>query len=257
MRILSSAVAAFMLVFPAVPAFADEEAPPAQITVHGHAELVSDYRNRGVSLSGGNAAIQADISVHHRSGLYVSVWGSSVDRHVIKAVGVNGEAGIASTELHFNAGYAHSFGSTSIDVGGTYYVFPKTKRAGDQTSSDFVEIFAGVGQKLGIASLKATALYVPKQKALAFDQIGPKRDNLYLTSAFSLPVPKSPISLDAHYGHNLGSRGYGDWSMGASLDWKALTIGVHYVDTDGTFTSPSSTKNLGGATVVGSISAHF
>ena len=44
----------------AVPAFADEEtAPPSEFTVTGNAVLVTDYRFRGLSLSGGDPAIRA------------------------------------------------------------------------------------------------------------------------------------------------------------------------------------------------------
>src|SRR3990167_10424122 len=64
--------------FAAAPALAqDEEAGP--VTVTGSVTVVSDYRFRGVSLSGGDPAIQGGITVAHESGFYIGTWGSSID----------------------------------------------------------------------------------------------------------------------------------------------------------------------------------
>src|SRR3546814_10492448 len=49
------------------------------ITITGSAAVVSDYRFRGVSQTGEEAAIQGSIGISHESGLYAGVWGSSVD----------------------------------------------------------------------------------------------------------------------------------------------------------------------------------
>ena len=67
-------------VLAATPAFAqDEAAAPGAITVSGSVTLVSDYRFRGVSLSGGDPAIQGGIDLAHESGFYVGTWASSID----------------------------------------------------------------------------------------------------------------------------------------------------------------------------------
>jgi uncharacterized protein (TIGR02001 family) len=49
----------------AAPALADETDPPADVTVTGNVALVTDYRFRGISLSGGDVAIQGSINVNH------------------------------------------------------------------------------------------------------------------------------------------------------------------------------------------------
>src|SRR5688500_10708690 len=63
----------------ATPAFADEAAAPSELTVTGNVALVTDYRFRGISLSGGDVAVQGSINVNHSSGLYVGTWASSLE----------------------------------------------------------------------------------------------------------------------------------------------------------------------------------
>src|SRR5688500_12492758 len=61
------------------PAFAQdaEEAAP-EFNVSGNVALTSDYRFRGVSLSGGDIALQGGIDLTHTSGFYVGTWASSL-----------------------------------------------------------------------------------------------------------------------------------------------------------------------------------
>ena len=53
----------------ATPALADETDAPADLTVTGNAAIVTDYRFRGLSLSGGDFAVQGSINLNHSSGL--------------------------------------------------------------------------------------------------------------------------------------------------------------------------------------------
>src|SRR3546814_1722778 len=88
---------AFFLATAAVPAFAQDD--NSGITIAGSAAVVSDYRFRGVSQTGEEAAIQGSIGVSHSSGLYAGVWGSSID--LVAADGAD-----LNTELDFYAGYS-------------------------------------------------------------------------------------------------------------------------------------------------------
>ena len=63
----------------ATPAFADDGDAPSEITITGNVALTSDYRFRGISLSGGDAAIQGGMTIGHASGFYVGAWASSID----------------------------------------------------------------------------------------------------------------------------------------------------------------------------------
>src|SRR3546814_18863089 len=61
----------------ATPATAQDD--NSGITITGSAAVVSDYRIRGVSQTGEEAAIQGSIGISHESGLYAGVWGPGVD----------------------------------------------------------------------------------------------------------------------------------------------------------------------------------
>lgn len=267
MRFHTQICGALLLAATATPAFADETDPPKPITISGGATVVSDYRFRGVSQTDKNFAIQGTFTIAHKSGFYATVWGSSVDGYVTAAADPNGgSGGTASVELDLIGGYKKTVGGTTFDIGVLYYVYPKTKIAGDLTSSDFVEPYFSVSHTLGPVTGKATVNYAPKQKALALNQIGPARDNVYLSTDWSLGVPKTPVSLAAHVGHSFGPswlatdadgrKGYTDWNLGATYTRKAITFGLQYVETDARFVTPSG-KNAASAGVVGSVGVSF
>jgi len=244
------------------PALADETDPPPAITVNGSATLISDYKFRGISQTDGNFAVQGGATVSHKSGFYVSFWGSSIDDYVTMH-------GTPNQELDLIAGFKHSFGGATVDVGVLYYVYPGTRPGfpGDTSSSDFVEPYASLSYALGPVTAKGTINYAPKQKALALDQglsgLEPKQDNVYLAGDLSGSIPGTPVGLTAHLGHTFGpswlagyDKEYTDWALGATVTWKALTFGVQYVDTDTHFPTPSG-KDAAKGSVIGSISASF
>lgn len=259
MRFHTISLGALMLAATATPAFADDTAPPPPITINGSATVVSDYRFRGISQTDRNPAVQGGITISHESGFYVSAWGSSVDDYVTAS-------GQGHQELDLIAGFKKTFSGTTFDVGALYYVYPKTKLAGDNSSSDFIEPYVSVSHTFGPLTAKATANYAPKQKALSLDQgasgLLKKEDNLYLAGDFSAAIPKTPIGLTAHIGHTFGpswlsiGKEYTDWGLGATYTYKMLTFGVQYVDTDGDFITPSG-KNAAKAGVVGTIGVSF
>ena len=97
----------------ATPAFAqDEEGAESSLTVTGNVAMVTDYRFRGVGLSGGDFAIQGGLALNHTSGFYVGAWASSLED-----TPVYGEV-----ELDLYAGWAGDItDGLGADVGVTYY----------------------------------------------------------------------------------------------------------------------------------------
>lgn len=242
----------------ATPALAADEEAPA-ITINGTATLVSDYRFRGISQTDKNLAVQGSLTVSHESGLYATIWGSSVDAYVTASLR-------ASQEIDLIVGWKKTFGSTTVDIGALYYVYPKTKLPGDTSSSNFIEPYAAVSGTVGPVTAKASVAYAPKQKALSLDQIGPSNDNVYVAGDFSAAIPNTPLGLTAHIGHSFGpswlattGRGneYTDWSLGATLTYKALTFGLSYVDTDTSFISGISGKDEAASGVVATLGVSF
>jgi uncharacterized protein (TIGR02001 family) len=256
MRTFLGCFASLSAIMVATPALADDTAPPPAITINGTATVVSDYRFRGISQTDKNFAVQGSITVSHQSGLYASVWGSSVDDYVT-------QSGQAHQEIDLIFGFKKTFGGTTLDVGAVYYVYPKTKLVGDNSSSDYLEPYLAVSQTFGPVTAKGTVNYAPKQKALRLDQTtGNSNDNIYLAGDLSAAVPGTPISLSAHLGHTFGpswlaiGKEYTDWGLGASVTYKAITFGVQYVDTDGSFITPSG-KNASKGGIVGTVGVSF
>jgi uncharacterized protein (TIGR02001 family) len=242
------------------PAFADE-APAAtpDITINGTAAVVSDYRFRGISQTDRNFAVQGSLTLTHKSGFYLSVWGSSVDDYVTVT-------GTSHQEIDLIGGFKKTFSGTTFDIGALYYIYPRTSPAGDISRSNLIEPYVAVSHTFGPVTAKATVNYAPKQKALALDQgatgLLPNEDNVYIAGDFSGGIPSTPISLSAHVGHTFGpswfaiGKGYTDWNVGVSYTWKQLSLGVQYVDANADFPTPSG-KNASKAGVVGTIGVSF
>ena len=249
-----------LLLASAAPAYADDApAPTPEITVNGSATLTSDYRFRGISQTDKTVAVQGSITVTHTSGFYVTVWGSSVDSYVTAKF-------TGHQELDLIAGYKKTIGKVTLDGGVLYYVYPGAHLAGDTSSSNFFEPYFDISTTLGPVTAKATVNYAPKQKALGLCQGGcgdVAQDNVYVAGDFSAAIPETPLGLTAHIGHTFGpswlsiGTEYTDWSLGATVTWKALTLGVSYVDTDGDFITPLTGRNAAKAGVVASLTAAF
>lgn len=229
----------------ATPAFADETDPPADVTVTGNVSLVTDYRFRGISLSGGDPAIQGAINVNHSSGLYAGVWGSSLEDSDV----------YGSLETDFYAGWTGEVSpGLTADVGMTYYVYFN----GNVGDANYFEPYVSLTKTLGPVSAKAGAAYAWKQDALGGD------DNLYLYTDWTLGVPNTPVSIAAHLGYTdgvlspkvltgAGTGGGWDYSLGASYAVTSnLSASVSYVGVDG-----ASIDSLSNDAVVASLKYAF
>ncbi|WP_294328704.1 TorF family putative porin [uncultured Sphingomonas sp.] len=256
--------------------------PPASITVSGSAAVASDYRFRGVSQSDQEMAVQGGITIAHDSGAYIGTWASNLAGW--------GTFGGANMELDLIAGYKTAIADrATLDVGLTWYVYP-----GGADKTDFAEPYAKLTGTAGPATLTAGVAYAPKQKAIGkwyatgadaargvYTRPGAKDDNLYLWGDGALPVTGTPITAKAHIGHSWGQDGLGpnatavsptgsywDWSLGADVTYRNLTLNVSYVDTDisnrdAAYLRPSFSRgqdgsgNIAGGTVVVALTAAF
>ena len=192
----------------ATPALADETDPPSEFTISGNAAIVSDYRFRGLSLSGGDVAIQGSIGVNHSSGFYVGTWASSMEDSAV----------YGHTEVDVYAGWTGEIASgLTADVGLLYYVYPNGK-VGD---ANVFEPYASLTAAIGPATAKFGVAYAWDQDSLGGD------DNLYLFTDIGAGIPDTPVSLSAHLGYTdgalspklltgSGTGGGFDWSLGAT-----------------------------------------
>lgn len=255
MRTSITGLTALAITMLATPAYAQDEAPAEEssITLSGSAALVSDYRFRGISQTDREFAIQGGLSLSHDSGFYVSVWGSSIDDYV---------AGGSDQEIDFVAGWKKTFdGGTTLDIGVLYYYYPGAEDIFPGYDSDFFEPYISVSHTLGPVTGKLTANYAPKSNALSIG--AGKEDNLYIGADLSAGIPNTPLTIAGHFGHSFGPSfltigdEYSDWSVTASYTWKNLTLGLAYVDADGSAFNPISGKNIAKGGVVASLGVYF
>ncbi|MBY0583084.1 MAG: TorF family putative porin [Sphingomonas sp.] len=249
-----------------------ETAPPADFTVTGAAALVTDYRFRGVSQSDEDFALQAGVTVSHKSGLYAGVWASNLAGW--------GTFGGPNLELDLIAGYKTALAGGTVDVGLTWYTYP-----GGADQTDFAEPYVKLSGTLGPASLLAGVAYAPPQRSLGnfsntpFSR-GQKQDNVYVWGDATIGIPKTRFTTRAHIGHSNGNPGLGpngtsvtptgeywDWSLGADYTRGPFIFGVTYTDTDITtaesayllpnFSSTKDGSSIAGPQVVFSVTVGF
>ena len=230
----------------AVPAFADEEtAPPSEFTVTGNAVLVTDYRFRGLSLSGGDPAIQGSINLNHSSGFYVGTWASSLEDSPV----------YGNMEIDVYGGWTGEVTSgLTADAGLVYYVYPNGK-VGD---GNYFEPYASLSTTFGPATAKVGVAYAWKQNSLGSD------DNLYVYTDLGAGIPDTPISVSAHLGYTDGALspklltlestdGGFDYSVGATYNiTKNLSAGVSYIGVEG-----NSIDSFSNDSVVGMLKLSF
>lgn len=240
---VSLAAAGLTIATPALAQSEDEAA--SAFTTSANVALTTDYRFRGVSLSGGDPAVQGGFDVAHESGFYVGTWASSI----------SGGPSYGDLELDIYAGWSGNLSdAVSVDVGVLYYLYP-TESLGLDT--DYIEPYASVGVNFGPAEATFGVAYAPKQDSLGGD------DNLYLYTDVGVGIPNTPISLSGHLGYTDGSLAPPllagtaddtgiDWSIGASVSQGNFELGVAYMGVEG-----PSIDGFTDDAVVATISASF
>jgi uncharacterized protein (TIGR02001 family) len=250
-------LAAFVLpaaAFAAAPALADDAAAKP-LTVTGSVTLVTDYRFRGVSLSGGDPAIQGGITVTHKSGLYVGTWSSSIDD--------GGTDFYGDQELDLFGGWSGNVAEgVGLDAGLLYYAYPSNAKG---VKAEFFEPYATLSGTIGPVQAKLGVNYAWDQAAIG------SQDNLYVHSELSAGIPRTPLTLSAHLGYNSGplspdytlglssDKTAWDWSIGASATVLGhLTLGVSYVGVEANAIKAAGlSDNFTNNTVVGSLGLSF
>lgn len=192
------------------------------ITLSGNVALVTEYRFRGVDLSGGEIAIQGGVDLAYDSGFYAGTWASSLDEDTV---------GYGSTEVDFYAGFGGNLAEgVSFDIGGIVYMYPDAG-AGD---FDYYEFYGSVGFGFGPAEATVGVAYAPDQDSLG------DSDNFYIYTDLAAGIPDTPISLTAHLGYTDGFLTFTDdgkafdWSIGLDVAVGGpVSIGVSYVGAEG------------------------
>ena len=230
----------------AMPAPAAAATLPNGFTLSGEAAIVSDYRFRGISLSQGRPAAQGGLTLEHESGLYGSVWSSSIAR----------SEGGANAEIDLVAGFVAEFGGgVEADLSVAYYLYPS------DSAISFVEASATLSRSFGPATPRLGISYAPAQGTMR-DSFGIARDNVHLSAGLELAVPGAPVTLEGQIGFESGyfdaceTGGKVDWRIGGTLALHGFGLGLQYTDSDAMLHDARG-RDLAGATAVVSLGFSF
>ena len=201
------------------------------------ATLVSDYRFRGVSLSGHEPAVTVSVDTGSSHGLFAGVFAAS-------GVAVRR----SDPEIDLYAGWRGPAGPVTATLGVTHYAYPGSARA------DFTEAFGSVEHSLGPVSGTLGVDYAPRYGAL-------RGDNLYVYALATAGIPGTSLTLRASVGRESGAR---TPRPGATLDYMAgvetrlgaVVVGLRYVGNESDGASLVGRRERRGA-VVASITATF
>jgi len=121
----------------------------AAVEVSGGVALTNNYLFRGVSQTENGMAVQGELTAEHESGLYASVWGSSIGF----GGGIEENIG-AGMEGNILFGYASSVGDVEYDVGVMRYFYPGADKKQGEARLSYNEIYGSVsysGATFGLA----------------------------------------------------------------------------------------------------------
>lgn len=197
------------------PALAQEGDPWA---VEGRVGVVSDYRDRGYTLSDGEPALQAEVTLSHASGLYGGVWASTIAEY---GVGPDGDGATAEVTLY--AGWAGSAAGFDLDLGVWSTVYP------DGEDVNYVEFPLQAGRTFGAVTFSAGMIWAPAQTGTGDEA------NTWLWTRADYAPEAWPVSLHAMFGHEDGAfapDGKTDWRLGLEAPLGAFTLGLDWVDSD-------------------------
>jgi uncharacterized protein (TIGR02001 family) len=218
------------------PALAQEETeePSGPLTVDIEVGAASDYRFRGISLSGKDPQVFGEVALSHESGFYGAVWASNVDADL--------DGSGNNVEVDWTLGYSRDVGPINLDVGAVYYSYL------NRSGLNYFEFYGGIGVPVGNATVTLGAAYAPEQ-----DNLG-GADNTYVYISGELPIADTPLTLHGNFGIEDGAFGDSkkDWLIGASYDvGGGFTARLDYVDTHRSF------SNLGKATALFTLTKSF
>jgi uncharacterized protein (TIGR02001 family) len=181
----------------------------------GYVVLTTDYVFRGVTYSDGHAAVQAGVDIAMDSGLYLGIWGSSVD---IRAGPTRRDR-----QLNYYVGYSHDLNNTwSIGANVVAYTFPATEGPIDY---DFFEysVVANYDDRAWFEYSYAPDLFHSSRHTHNFD----------LYAEWLLPA-KLTFGAGAGYYDvsDLTGTGYGYWQLGCTRSFGRLSVDLRYHDTN-------------------------
>jgi conserved hypothetical protein, proteobacterial len=181
-------------------------------TVSGYLNFASDYRWRGLTQTDEHPAVQGELDLSHKSGLYVGVWASNIDYNDPDS----------HLELDAYVGFANSFAGIDYDVGIIYYTYP-----GDHTDSEYWELYADLAKDFG-------SFKVLGGLAWTTDYNGDDVDQYYVYGGLEVPVGKyfKVHGLVGYTDVDLDDTHWTHWELGVTASVLGLDLDLSYHDID-------------------------
>ncbi|WP_417461582.1 TorF family putative porin [Kordiimonas sp.] len=197
----------------------------------GYLGVVSDYRDRGLTLSDKDPAVIASFGLYHDNGFYIGASAGSIS---------NDAGGDAKASLF--AGYNFDAGDFVYDLS----VELDSIQGGD--AKYYPEISASVSRDFGLAFIRTGAVYAPDGRWSA-----PNSDSFYIYTDVEVPVPTMPeLTIISRLGYDMRQNrsDLWDYAIGISAFIDVVEFSVMYEDS-------SLDQNIGGGAVLGGIKLYF
>jgi uncharacterized protein (TIGR02001 family) len=198
-----------------------QTAAPSPLT--GNMSLTTDYLFRGISQTGGKAALQGGFDYAHASGFYAGVWGSN-----ISWLADTGAASSSSLELDVYGGYKGAIsGDLGFDVGLATANYPLRNLAAGFLKPDTQELYGALTYKMLTLKYSQTlgALFGWNKTGSMDKTTG--SGYLELNAAFDLG---DGWGVSAHAGHQKvkgrSSASYSDYKIGVTKDIGFGVVGL-------------------------------
>jgi uncharacterized protein (TIGR02001 family) len=111
----------------------------------------------------------------------------------------------------------------TVDAGVYGYIYPGA------SALNYYEVYGSLAKTFGPVTAKAGVYFAPDQKNTV-------RSNTYVYGELSGSSPGTPVTLHGHVGHTGGAfdytKDYIDYTVGASVKWRALVFDLSLVGTD-------------------------
>lgn len=218
------ALAALLATVPS-PALAE-----SGVDLTANAGIVSDYRFRGVSLSGKETAVQGGIDLE-TGPFFLGTWASTIAQY---------EG--ADTEVDLYAGLQGILGGVVWRAGGYGYLYPRG------AGTNYVEMIAQAETSMGPVTLGLEGALAPRQANV-------DEANLYVGASSALDVGRGwTVLLRGGYEDGFYNSKW-DWELGASYTFGILTGSLAYVDTNQG--APDELASVAQGGVIGSLLMEF
>lgn len=192
--------------------------------------LVSDYVFRGVTNTVGDPALQGSFDYSHDSGVYASLWASSVKFRENADVPAVDTVDEASLEIDYYLGMSGDFSDNlSWDAGLNYITYPGAE---DDLKYDYWEPYAIVGYAMEEASLAPEFALEIYHSPHYFEDSG-QADYVGASVSLSLPMEVAmSISAGKQTFKDYPDDDYSDWRVAVSKELSGLEFEIAYTDTD-------------------------